>query len=64
MQSDNEDNEDLDDASHASPIYALYINKTPKFAVYDVILYIPDQLNLSLLNPLYLAPLSQKNNIS
>jgi len=57
MDSDNEDNDELDendDTSHVSPNYALYVNETPKFAVYDAIYLNPDQLK----------PLSQKNKIS
>ena len=78
---DNDDNDDLDDALHESINYALYVNETPKFAVYDVIFYNPDQLmplhrhsslflspfekrGLSLLNPLHIAPINQKNKIS
>jgi len=87
MDSDNEDNDDKgdrmqsDDALHDSINHLVYINITPKFAVYDVILYIPDQLKplhrhrglflspfekreLSLLNPLYIDPINQKNKIS
>jgi len=64
MQSDNDNNDDLDDVLHDAINYALYINETPKFSVYDVIYLNPDQLKLSLLNPLHIAPINQKNNDS
>lgn len=53
--------DEIDDYLHDSLNHIIYINKTDKFAVFDVVFYIHDHLNLSLINPLYLAPLNQKN---